>query len=172
MSRWTSYFFNNLQWSSITHIYWSEKIEPVDMQKFLSVYFCICMCVTYRPRVSTLNSILPSVYLGEPISTTEKVNIVKSWMNKWERRRNRRWSNNRSIYITNFNSSIILMMMICLLDSQVYMDICSALNAFMHVYMRQLILIIKKTNERNLCEHARGSLDEKNKDLVFHPSAS
>jgi hypothetical protein len=46
------------------------------------------------------------------------------------------------------------MMMICLLDSQVYiyvcMVICPALNAFMHVYMRQLIFKKKeevKTNE-------------------------
>jgi hypothetical protein len=111
---------------------WTCRYAKISFRILLYMY----VCVTYRPRVSTLNSILHSVYLGEPISTTEKVNIVKSWMNKWERRRNRRWSNNRSIYITNFNSSIILMMMICLLDSQVYMDICSALNAFMHVYMR------------------------------------
>ncbi len=36
---------------------------------FPYIFICIymCVCVTYRPQVSTLNSILHSVYLGEPI---------------------------------------------------------------------------------------------------------
>ena len=82
------FFYNHLQWSTIFHIYWSEKIEPVCIH--IDIVICknvfrilrsIFMCVVYHPRVSTLNSTMNSVYLGEPISTTEKkVNMTKSWI--------------------------------------------------------------------------------------------
>ena len=42
------FFFNNLLWSYISHIYWSEKIELEYMQKFLfRILLYVYMCVSH-----------------------------------------------------------------------------------------------------------------------------